>query len=376
MRLRRSLIATQVVAIFGFLGLAITPTATADGFPPPSNDGIVLLSTTYAEVPELDAVEELLGVNLDKPAKITGSCTGWVAKVMGNEALIVTARHCVDMEYGKNAINRIAGKSVDVTRMVTAVKASTLDGEFTASPRVAQVLDVMPVENGDVAILRVSGLAQPLVPLPLAPSQGKVGDKVATVGFPASPSHTSPRLITTYGALTSESSPIEPNGEYVVTSDASTSNGASGGPIVNRDGQVVAMTSKGYKGMDVFTYPVDWFTLVNFLGRHGIQPLSESVVVTTNDPAVANMPDIPTSSANGSLADLWNETWDGMTSDVMYAKDKGVQGYNWIDDAPAGIKVALSFLVLLLVYVWWVRHRLNRVAPPRKQHKKGVSHRR
>ncbi len=284
MRNRRSLLfAIPATALIGLTGIATAPIATADGFPPPSKDSIVYLDTTYTEVAEQDAVEELLGIELDTPVKTSGTCTGWVADVQGNDTLIVTARHCVDMDAGAKRVSSIAGRDVEITRKVEVTKASTLEGEFAPNPRLAQVLDVTSEENGDVAILRVSGLAQPVVPLRLAPSQGNTGDEVATVGFPASATHTSPRFITTYGALTSEPQPIEPNGEYALTSDSSTSNGASGGPIVNRDGQVVAMTSKGIRGMDVFVYPCDWFTLKSFLGKHGIQPLPEKVVASSQN---------------------------------------------------------------------------------------------
>lgn len=284
MRNRRSLLfAIPTAALVGLTGTAVVPVATADGFPPPSKDSIVYLETTYTEVATQDAVEELLGIELDTPVKTSGTCTGWVADVQGNDVLVVTARHCVDMDAGAKKVSSIAGRDVEITRKVEVTKASTLEGEFAPNPRLAQVLDVTPEENGDVAILRVSGLAQPVVPLRLAPSQGNTGDEVATVGFPASSTHTSPRFITTYGALTSEPQPIEPNGEYALTSDSSTSNGASGGPIVNRDGQVVAMTSKGVRGMDVFVYPCDWFTLKSFLGKHGIQPLPEKVVAPSHN---------------------------------------------------------------------------------------------
>ena len=374
MRLRKSLLAIPCVTLVGLAGFAIAPTAVADSFAPPSDDSIVYIKTTYTEVTVLDPVEEMLGVNLDKPVEVSGTCSGWVAKVADNDAVIVTARHCVDMEYGKNAVRKRAGSDVDVTRIVTVVKASTLSGEFEPKPRIAQVLDVMPVENGDVAVLRVSGLAQPVFPLPLATSQGNIGDAVATVGFPAASTHTSPRLITTYGTLTSESSPIEPNGEYVVTSDASTSNGASGGPIVNSDGQVVGMTSKGYKGMDVFTYPVDWFTLVNFLGRNGIEPASNSVAATVNEIVLSDTSVPGASTAYNPLAG----TWDVVTSGTEFVMDKVAQGFEKIDNMPTGQKVAVavavSLLFLLLVWVWWVQRKLASVSP--RKEKRGVSHRR
>ena len=117
---------------------------------------------------------------------------------------------------------------------------------------------MQPFKQGDVALLRVTGIAAPALPVAQAATQN--GDSVVAAGYPGD-----------VAALVDSSTPASyiegtvsgtqtVNGTPFTQISSQTSAGMSGGPVLNLAGQVVGTVSWGPSGT----------TVANFMTAHQI----------------------------------------------------------------------------------------------------------
>jgi serine protease Do len=201
------------------------------------------------------------------PYAVTTTCSGFVASATGD---VVTAGHCVDDETydgGKNVILSAfvteLGQSTGASQAEMAEGMANLranadvEGLDAGSPpdrevRVtapalsrrgfpASVVDVQSFRDGDVALLSVTGLEAPV--LPVAETTPDSGANVVAAGFAGgvaeivdseSPPTFNPGTISGTETV---------NGTPFTSISARTSPGMSGGPVLNMDGEVVGTVS-------------------------------------------------------------------------------------------------------------------------------------
>lgn len=179
------------------------------------------------------------------PDSWTARCTGFVVSPDG---YVATAGHCVDPTHlaaeGNATVSATSGNAVLAqiaeTGMVVTVLGAGRTGP-SVQPVVARVVDVRPLGQGDVALLKV-----PLSNLPsseLATEVPRVGDVVHSIGYPASTA-----TITDYGleptAKSGTVSTIATAGTApVLEVSAPMTAGMSGGPTVDNLGRVVGINS-------------------------------------------------------------------------------------------------------------------------------------
>jgi serine protease Do len=224
--------------------------------------------------------------------KFSVTCTGWYASAT---AQIVTAGHCVDPGQGRRVL--LDGylqeqKAVDLKekayanwrvegdmggsppdRTVRAIQPNGLDGTTITSPTTVEVVDVKAPEAGDVALLHVPNTSKPTPGLAIAQNSPKVGDSVTSIGFPGDLQDIADQsqiARASFKTGTVSSNQVTPSG--VVQTEVSTelAPGMSGGPTVNKDGQVIGVNSRGLTTQAGFNFVTNTSDLRSFLLSHNV----------------------------------------------------------------------------------------------------------
>lgn len=220
-------------------------------------------------------------------------CTGWFASTSGH---IVTAGHCVDPQGGREAIIqnflaannatqfldvavlnwRVTGDSSGAPpiRTVQVVQADGVKDTVIDEPLRAEVVNLKPFDQGDVALLRVAELSEPTVPLPIATTKPEIGSNLTAIGFPSSVVKVSDgrRIRPSFKTGTVSSHQVNNNGISGTEINAELGSGMSGGPTVNDQGQVIGVNS--YKAIGNaeanFNFITDTENLRSFLQANNV----------------------------------------------------------------------------------------------------------
>jgi S1-C subfamily serine protease len=224
-----------------------------------------------------------------------GSCTGWMA---GEGGEIMTAGHCVDQDEGRSALISTFLSDYDVTEeervdaeinwtveglkdgseieVQVMTKQPNIDGATISDWIPVQVVDVLPFEKGDLALLRANGLrpdSQPPV-MNVADEDPQTGDSVTSIGFPAAVADVSNTMSIqnpSFKTGTISSKQISPRGVAGYEINADISAGMSGGPTVNEAGKVVGVNSYTIRGeSQAFNFITDTADLRRFLEKNGV----------------------------------------------------------------------------------------------------------
>lgn len=210
------------------------------------------------------------------------TCTGWVA---GDGGDIVTAGHCVDRDEGRRAViasylddHDVADEaSLDAEVEIRVIAGQPDVGGATIGDWVtARVADVMPVEQGDLALLRIDGTAAGAWPpvLAIAEDDPRPGDRVTSIGFPGAGGDASAEKVIqppSFKPGTVSTRRASARGVDGYEIDADISPGMAGGPIVDERGRVVGVNSRatrgGYREFNVVTGTAE---LRRFLAENGV----------------------------------------------------------------------------------------------------------
>ena len=197
------------------------------------------------------------------------SCSGFVADGGG---YVVTAGHCVDPQDGRQAlIHQLivdlttsgtltdtevaavtphalqswqAGGATDgspIDRQVSVFAGSVDSGASSAAGLTASVVELRPVDQGDIALLLVQA-GTPLPALRVAPRESEVGAQIGVMGYPSgSDGAIDPSLAPTFIAGRT-SARQSGNGLPYLQIDAALA-GMSGAPVVDMSGDVVGVVS-------------------------------------------------------------------------------------------------------------------------------------
>lgn len=237
------------------------------------------------------------------------TCSGAVVDPAG---FIVTAGHCVDPAnpgikegiYQTLFTSGMFGQpsDADVSKMVdTAVNEEwPIEGKNMGTPiqrnvqviqpegvndrqitewTTVQVTDFQPMNNGDNALLKVSGL-KPLTALPVASVSPPVGASVTAIGFPGSVSDTiaDPNRLPqpSFKTGTVSGNQVDAQGVQVTEISAPMSAGMSGGPTIDERGQIVGLNdeSPGEGETQPFNFITDAAQLHAFLAKNNVQVVS------------------------------------------------------------------------------------------------------
>lgn len=227
-----------------------------------------------------------------KPLKITATCTGWYASAT---AQIVTAGHCVDPGQGRLALldsylqdqnatslqdeayanwrveGAMGGSPPD--RSVRAIQPNGVDGATITSPITVEVVDFKATEAGDVALLHVPNMDKQTPGLAIAQNSPQVGDPVTSIGFPGDLQDIADQsqiARASFKAGTVSSNQVTPSGVSQIEVSTELAPGMSGGPTVNKDGQVVGVNSRGLTTQAGFNFITNTPDLRSFLVSHNV----------------------------------------------------------------------------------------------------------
>jgi hypothetical protein len=247
---------------------------------------IVLIGTTWSGFVEYPA--EGGGTDFAE-VSAQSFCTGWFAS---DEGHIVTAGHCVDPVQGRellirkflteqDAMNLLqkaltnwkvdGGEGQNIKRKVETVQTSTLKDAIIDKPMVVTVLDLVPTEDGDVALLQAQGLSEKTPALAIADERPELRANVTAIGFPGSVQAVSDDVRPSFKTGTVSSYQVH-NGVSGIEINAELGSGMSGGPTVNDNGEVVGVNSYKATANDEanFNFVTDTNNLQSFLKQNDV----------------------------------------------------------------------------------------------------------
>ena len=256
-------------------------------------DSIVFLQTDWSGFvqvpPSADAAGN--GYWTDK-LKYSVTCTGFY---VSKTAQIVTAGHCVDPAEGRKVIldgyltDQKAQDMTDqayanwhvegdtqgspVERSVRAIQPNGVDGATITAPTTVEVVDFKAPDAGDVALLHLPNMNKETPGLVLAEKAPEVGAEVTSIGFPGDIQDiTDPSQIAraSFKTGTVSSSQVTPTGVVQIEVSSTLAGGMSGGPTVNKDGQVVGVNSNGLTHEANFNFITNTPDLRTFLVSHNV----------------------------------------------------------------------------------------------------------
>jgi S1-C subfamily serine protease len=230
--------------------------------------------------------------------QVTSSCTGFAVHADGH---LVTAGHCVDpgpegagelmfdlaarelvavgrageagaaaAELAEHAVLEGATEGSPVRRDVLVHRGVAYDGETHDDTPPAEVVDIAPVSEGDVAVLAVARGRLPA--LALAGGDGPpVGTPVLAIGYPGSADRISDPTLepSVKDGLVSNRRTVDGVPFYEVS--AAATGGMSGGPVVDQTGQVIGLVSHGPAGeSQAFNFVASASSITAVLDRTGV----------------------------------------------------------------------------------------------------------
>jgi serine protease Do len=294
------------------LSIGVPGAASADGGRPQVNPdelaaarirpAVVYLVAEADGRVRLPSGQLLSGLEFDPnwPFSAAWDCTGFVVNPDG---WVATAGHCVDPESAKEFILKKAASQYiaqfpnlpesrdettalkwlrDNARLegVTAdqgpkISITVLYGTGTkvAAKVPASVVDFRPINNGDVALLKVEKQNMPSSEL-ATDADVSIGTSILAVGFPASTKRvTDPSLDPTNKSGTvNRKLTMGNNPEYEI--DAAISEGMSGGPIIELNGKVIGISSFAPAGEpQAFNFVAPVGNLSAVLTGKGVRPM-------------------------------------------------------------------------------------------------------
>jgi serine protease Do len=224
--------------------------------------------------------------------KYSVTCTGWY---VSKSADIVTAGHCADPGKGRQVI--IDGYLADqkatnltdqayanwvvegdqkgspVGRSMRAIQPNGVDGATITSLTTVQVIDSKGPDSGDVALLHLPNMNKETPGLVVAQKAPQVGEQVTSIGFPGDIQDITDQsqiARASFKSGTVSSDQVTPSGVTQIEVSTELAPGMSGGPTVNKDGEVVGVNSNGLTkqaGFNFITYTPD---LRTFLQSHNV----------------------------------------------------------------------------------------------------------
>jgi hypothetical protein len=233
------------------------------------------------------------------PLEAASTCSGFFVTSTGH---IVTAGHCVQPDMGREGVikaflndqvNRglisqadaeglLPGALIDwkvegqndgspIVRIIQAVQPKAVRGAVLDDPLNAQLIDLRPFEEGDVALLKVE--TTNAVPIPIATADPKSGSALTAVGFPGSVGEVvDVNLVkASFKTGTVSSTQISPTGVSRTEVNADISPGMSGGPTVDTLGNTLGVVSSYIRGGQGFNFITDTTDLRDWVGAKNLQ---------------------------------------------------------------------------------------------------------
>ncbi|MEJ2870779.1 serine protease [Actinomycetospora sp. OC33-EN08] len=253
----------------------------------------VLPAVTYVETRATGWVREKGTGREIGTVAVTGTCSG---VIVANDGHVATAGHCVDATDLTDSLRRRLAGDVATTpgatgtaiqyeafilarydiggptpgspveRDVTVVRADASGPEKRLD---AEIVDSVPNERGDVALLDVDGENLPAAAL--APAGDPTpGTPVTAVGYPADRDRLMDPSRDPSWKDGTVSSVQTRDGVPFVEVSADMAPGMSGGPAVDARGRVVGLNSMGIGDSGAFNFLAPSSALRSMLERHGV----------------------------------------------------------------------------------------------------------
>jgi serine protease Do len=279
-------------------GASANPTFT----PEEKAAAIVRPAVLYIEVQWEGWVRDKVSGKLwdDESVAFAARCSGFA---VSNDGYIVTAGHCVDPgvdgvglsffeEIAKRYVEAGVVKQSDAPALVqNMVDNAEVEGKSAGDPAVrkvfaqrgvaksgltageamaARVVSFRPVSDGDVALLKVEKSNQPMVKLADS-SDVSVGTDVLAIGYPASADAISDATFEPSNKDGKISNKRTENGLPFYETSAATTQGMSGGPVANLNGEIIGLISHGPAGeKQAFNFLAASSLIAEGLGKSGV----------------------------------------------------------------------------------------------------------
>jgi serine protease Do len=278
----------------------------------------------------------------DEPVTADFICSGWFVDGTGD---IVTAGHCVTPKGAKAKLvdalitqlqdsgdvdaawvqenqawaeetwkvrNAAGGSTPD--RKVVAYQSDRTPGAVLTKVTPASVIAYRSPDDEDAALLNVDAERTPA--LPIAATSPGVGQAVTAVGFPGSVQQVVryDTLQASFKTGTVSSRQVNDNGVAKLEVNADISGGMSGGPTVDRLGNVVGLNSFTINGeQQDFNFVTDTVSLRKFLQREGIRTAAPAATPIAR-PNLVHTLALPVAGALGFLVLGLGGLWIGLAA--------------------------------------------------------------